>query len=378
MAERQCQTPSQGQFPDINPSRMKTPQLIFFSFQIYAHSGPWRDSALDFALSLVEPVVVTLQLPWKPSSRKDRSGRGFGHSLAAGQRRPGDPGPVDFRPGLPAGRIDPQPVRPGPRHHRVHFRRRRRNPRLLHRPLPARAAARASARGAAAGLREQADRDRLDGGAGPDRLRPRAGHGPHPLGGERAAAAAAGGGQHAVRHGGRPPVVVGVHLRPLQRQEAAASPTANELHVPASEDGVPRPCIPDPEVRGRVPQLLGAPAGRQDRPDPGPHQPHVVPDGPARPVRRPVCRVLRHAARQHAHPRRRRFPERLRGLAGERAEAGRGRSRRAAPAGRRSCPSRASTATGCAALPPGALTRRAKIASTRRSTIRCETSPRTR
>ena len=44
--------------------------------------------------------------------------------------------------------------------------------------------------GAAAGLRQQADRDRLDGGAGADRLRPGAGHDPHPLGGERPAAAA--------------------------------------------------------------------------------------------------------------------------------------------------------------------------------------------
>ena len=48
--------------------------------------------------------------------------------------------------------------------------------------------------------------------------------------------------------------------------------TANELHIPASEKGVPAARLPDPEVRGRVPQLLGAPVGRQDRPDPGSHQ----------------------------------------------------------------------------------------------------------
>ncbi len=38
---------------------------------------------------------------------------------------------------------------------------------------------------AAAGLREQADRDRLDGSAGADRLRARARHGSHPLGSQR-------------------------------------------------------------------------------------------------------------------------------------------------------------------------------------------------
>ena len=76
--------------------------------------------------------------------------------------------------------------------------------------------------------------------------------------------------------------------------------TANELHVPASEDGVPRPVYLTLQVGRCLPQLLGAAPGREDRPDSGPHQSNVVSNEPAGPVPRPVRRVLRHAARQHA------------------------------------------------------------------------------
>ena len=84
--------------------------------------------------------------------------------------------------------------------------------------------------------------------------------------------------------------------------------TANELHIPAAR---PRRNAPftSAEVGGRVPQFLGAPAGGQDRSDSGTHQSHVVPDRSARPVPRPVCGILRHPARQHAHPRDRRAAE---------------------------------------------------------------------
>ena len=43
--------------------------------------------------------------------------------------------------------------------------------------------------------------------------------------------------------------------------------TANELHVPASDDGSTAARVPDAQIGRRVPQLLGAAAGGQDRPD---------------------------------------------------------------------------------------------------------------
>ncbi len=106
-----------------------------------------------------------------------------------------------------------------------------------------------------------------------------------------------------VRHGHRPPVVVGISLRPLRRprHSALSRPTSCTFRWVRHRRSPAR--LPDAEIGGRVPQLLGAPAGGQDRPDSGPHQPHVVPDGPAGFVPRPVRRVLRHATRQHAPPR---------------------------------------------------------------------------
>ena len=91
--------------------------------------------------------------------------------------------------------------------------------------------------GAAASLRQQADRDRLDGGAGLDRVDPRAGHDPHALGSERQRRPTAKPGDNALFV-----TVVGrqwwweYHYdhydgRPL------GFITANELHIPASEDG---------------------------------------------------------------------------------------------------------------------------------------------
>jgi len=59
----------------------------------------------------------------------------------------------------------------------------RRDPDLLPRQVPAGGCDRD--RGAAAGLREQADRDRLDGCAGTHRLRAGPGHDSHSLGSER-------------------------------------------------------------------------------------------------------------------------------------------------------------------------------------------------
>ena len=166
--------------------------------------------------------------------------------------------------------------------------------------------------------------------------------------------------QRPVRHRGRPPVVVGVSLRPLQRPELGFT-TANELHIPAGDDGARPARLPDPEVGRRVSQLLGAAAGGQDRPDSRPHQPHVVSDRRARSVPRPVRRVLRHAARQHAAPRGRRPAGRFRALAGQR-EGSRGRSdrelRRRRRRRRSSSRSRASIATACAARRPRGPMRR--------------------
>ena len=53
------------------------------------------------------------------------------------------------------------------------------------------------------------------------------------------------------------------------------------------------------QVRRRDPQPLGAEPGRQEGPDPGPHGDAAVPRRPARPLSRPVRRVLRLPARVH-------------------------------------------------------------------------------
>ena len=94
--------------------------------------------------------------------------------------------------------------------------------------------------------------------------------------------------------------------------------TANELHIPASTKDVPRPvylALESADVCHSfwVPRL----AGKTDLIS-GPHQSYVVPGRPAGVVPRPVCRVLRHAARQHADPRDRRACRGIRSLAGQR------------------------------------------------------------
>ena len=98
--------------------------------------------------------------------------------------------------------------------------------------------------------------------------------------------------------------------------------TANELHVPAGEDGVPRPVYLTLRVGRCLPQLLGAAAGREDRPDPRTHQSHVVSNEPAGPVSRPVCRVLRHAARPYAFASECRISRGIPELAGQPEETG--------------------------------------------------------
>jgi Cytochrome C oxidase subunit II, transmembrane domain len=90
---------------------------------------------------------------------------------------------------------------------------------------------------------------------------------------------------------------------------------ANELHVPA--------CVFDPQVGRCLPQLLGAAPGRQDRPHSRSSQSHVVRLEPAGPLPGPVCRVLRHAARQHAASSLRRFCRRFPDLGGQSEKAGR-------------------------------------------------------
>ena len=86
--------------------------------------------------------------------------------------------------------------------------------------------------------------------------------------------------------------------------------------------------LSDAQVGRRLPQLLGAAAGREDRPDPRPHQLMWFQTETARPVPRPVRRILRHAARQHADPRGRRCRRAI-SSAGSRPQASpaRGRSR---------------------------------------------------
>ena len=75
--------------------------------------------------------------------------------------------------------------------------------------------------------------------------------------------------------------------------------------------GVAAARLLDAQVGRCLPQLLGAAAWRKDRPDSGPHQSDVVPDEPARRFPRPVRRVLRNPARQHAAAGERRFAEQI-------------------------------------------------------------------
>ena len=58
--------------------------------------------------------------------------------------------------------------------------------------------------------------------------------------------------QHAIRYRHRPPMVVGVSVRELRWCKLDFS-TANELHVPASEDGSTAPSLPDAQVGRRLP-----------------------------------------------------------------------------------------------------------------------------
>ena len=96
--------------------------------------------------------------------------------------------------------------------------------------------------------------------------------------------------------------------------------TANELHIPAGAEGVVRPVylVLDsadvchsywvPRLAGKTDMIPGRTNYMWFQTD----QPGLYP--------RPVCRVLRHATRQHAHPRNRRACRRLRALAGQRRE----------------------------------------------------------
>ena len=69
----------------------------------------------------------------------------------------------------------------------------------------------------------------------------------------------------------RPPVVVGVSaIRELGHRHGQRAAR------PGQRAGDRRPAYLTPGVGRRRAQLLGAAAGRQDRPDPGPRQPHVV------------------------------------------------------------------------------------------------------
>ena len=102
----------------------------------------------------------------------------------------------------------------------------------------------------------------------------------------------------------RASVVVGDRL-PWRNARAAAFHTANELHVPTGADGAATQIEIELLVGRRHPQLLGAAAGRQDRPDPRPHESHVVHGRRAGNVFRPMRRILRHATCQHEDSRRR-------------------------------------------------------------------------
>ena len=287
--------------------------------------------------------------PFTEPSGKERSDRGD------------SPGPkhVDFRPGLAAGRVDPQPVRPGLRHHRVHLPRGRRV--LLYSivPLPARRGGSSTRSGGAApGLRQQADRDRLDGGAGADRLHPGPGHDPDALGGERARRRSPRAGT--TRSSSRWSAASGGGSTPTTTTTAGswASRRPTSCTSRPARTAYARPVyltLKSADVCHSfwVPRLA-----RQDRPDPGPHQ-LTCGSRPTEPGLF-VGQCAEYCGTQHANMLIRVVvdsPERLRALAGERAEAGRGRPVGVARARRRSWRSRASTATGCAAPRRGAPTR---------------------
>ena len=146
-----------------------------------------------FALSTVGSTVYRDETNLSLSPGDLRRSPHWKSSLANGPiaaekcRRAGNAEPVDLRAGLAAGGIDPRPVDPGLRDHRVHLPGGRGRADLLHRPLPASRGRRDDR--TAAGLRQQADRDRLDGGPGADRFHPDAGHDPYPLGGRTSTAA---------------------------------------------------------------------------------------------------------------------------------------------------------------------------------------------
>ena len=110
------------------------------------------------------------------------------------------------------------------------------------------------------------------------------------VGSERQPRPTAAGRSRAVRHRGRPPVVVGIPLRSLRRQGAWLHHGQRAAHSGECERRTPAR-LPHAEIGRRLPQLRGAPARGQDRPDSGPHQSHVVPDRQAGLVPRPVCRV---------------------------------------------------------------------------------------
>ena len=109
--------------------------------------------------------------------------------------------------------------------------------------------------------------------------------------------------------------------------------TANELHVPASDDGVPRPVyltLKSADVCHSfwVPRL----AGKTDL-IPGRTNHLWFQTEPAGAVPGPVRRVLRHPARQHAAPRDRRSARRFRGAGWtNQQKTGRSTTRRAARA----------------------------------------------
>ncbi len=99
-------------------------------------------------------------------------------------------------------------------------------------------------------------------------------------------------------HGHRPAVVVGVPLPAARDRHGQRAARSGERPASSGAD------LSDAAVGRRGPQLLGAAAGGQDRPDPGPGQLDVDRPARARAVPGPVRRVLRHAARQDAAARR--------------------------------------------------------------------------
>ena len=92
--------------------------------------------------------------------------------------------------------------------------------------------------------------------------------------------------------------------------------TANELHIPVSEDGNTATGFFDSEIGRRVSQLLGAAARGKNGLGAGPSEFDVVSMRPAGLVCRPMCRVLRHTTCQHAATRRRRIAAGVSAVAG--------------------------------------------------------------